>query len=76
MSNPTVFLAVVISLNAGALMWLGWQAYHSYRHTQVTTKRSLRVEYLRGIIVHLDEKLSCVVVSNIINRKRGEGAQP
>ena len=56
--NLITILTVVIVANLAALAWFGWGSYTSYRDFQVTEERQMKVEELRGIIVHLDEVLT------------------
>jgi len=56
--NLTAFLGIVLILTCTALIWSGWHTYHSYTIYKSGTERQMRVEELRGTIVHLDEVLT------------------
>ncbi|NQT81656.1 hypothetical protein HQ563_01430, partial [bacterium] len=56
--NPLAFLAVVLFLNGIVLIWLAWQVRSHLHETTTARGRHLRIEELRGIIVHLDEVLT------------------
>ncbi len=56
--NIITILTVVMVANLVALAWFGWDSYSSNRDSQVTEERQMKVEELRGIIIHLDEVLT------------------
>ena len=57
-SNPVAFLTLSVFLTAAVLLWLGWQTYASYHVVRELTQRNLKIEELRGVIIHLDELLT------------------
>ena len=56
--NPITILTVVLVMTWAVLAGLAWLSSRSYRETETTTARRLRIEALRGSIVHLDEVLT------------------
>ncbi len=55
---PTQLSAITLALTLATLGWVGWNAYASYREVDTHASRDLRVEELRGVILHLDEVLT------------------
>jgi PAS domain S-box-containing protein len=55
---PAKLLALALVFSSLILLALVWSAWQSYRNVQTVQMRDLRVEELRGIIVHLDEVLT------------------
>ena len=53
-----MLLTVAVALTWAAQMWLGWRSYCYYRDRSTTAAQDLRLEELRGSIVHLDEVLT------------------
>ena len=51
-------LSFTVFLTAAALLWLGWHSYDSYRIIKSMMGEDLRIEELRGRIIHLDEVLT------------------
>ncbi len=56
--NPITVLTVVLVITWAVLAGLGWLSYRSYREKRTTTARHLRIEELRGSIIHLNEVLT------------------
>jgi hypothetical protein len=56
--RPITFLAVVLVITWVVLIWLGWRVWYSYHETKTTKELHLKIEKLRGTIVHLDEVLT------------------
>ncbi len=52
------FLTAAVILNGIVLAWLSWSAYFSYQITKVARQRNVKIEQLRGTIIHLDEVLT------------------
>ena len=50
--------ALTLALTLATFGWVVWNAYASYRGTDSLKSRDLRVEELRGVILHLDEVLT------------------
>ena len=55
---PTLLSAVTLALTLTTFGWVVWNAYASDRDTAAYRSRDLRVEELRGVILHLDEVLT------------------
>lgn len=55
---PTKFLAGALAFVGIAFAWFTWNIYQSYRVAEMVKERYLRIEELRGMIVHLDEVLT------------------
>jgi hypothetical protein len=55
---PIWFLSVVVLLTALAIAWLIWGVYSAYGIIERLSTRNLRIEQLRGSILHLDEVLT------------------
>ena len=56
--NPMTFLTITLILGVVVLTWLGWYSYSSYCEIKTTRERGLKIEKLRGTIIHLDEVLT------------------
>ncbi|MCP4040792.1 MAG: hypothetical protein GY731_02395, partial [Gammaproteobacteria bacterium] len=56
--NPITLLTAALLLSVVVLIGLGWYSYSSYDETKSTRERSLRIEKLHGVIIHLDEVLT------------------
>jgi serine phosphatase RsbU (regulator of sigma subunit) len=56
--GPIRFLSVAWLLTAAVLLAFLWCAYDSYRKFENTAQRNVRIQELRGQIVHLDEVLT------------------
>lgn len=56
--NPAKRLSIAAALTAVMLVWLGWNAFHSYQAIRSIQARVFRIEELRGTIIHLDEVLT------------------
>ncbi len=56
--SPVTVLTVVLVMTWAVLAGLGWSSYCSYHETRAATLRRLRIEELRGSIIHLDEVLT------------------
>ncbi len=52
------FLTITLILGVVVLTWLGWYSYSSYCEIKTTRERGLKIEKLRGTIIHLDEVLT------------------
>ena len=52
------FLTAAVILTGIVLAWLSWGTYRSYQITKLAMQRNLRIEQLRGTIIHLDEVLT------------------
>jgi PAS domain S-box-containing protein len=52
------FLTAAVIVTGIVLAWLSWGTYRSYQITKVNKERNLRIEQLRGKIIHLDEVLT------------------
>ena len=57
-TNPIIFLTIVLVLSCAALTWLGWQSWRGYRGVKDSIQTELRIEQLRGTIIHLDEVMT------------------
>ncbi len=55
---PTRLCAITLALTLATFGWVVWNAYASYRDADSYRSRELRVEELRGVILHLDEVLT------------------
>ncbi len=55
---PTRLLIVALMFTALMLGWTIWSSYDSYRESATVRVRLLRIETLRGEVVHLDEVLT------------------
>jgi PAS domain S-box-containing protein len=55
---PTRFLTGAVVLTGILLGWLAWSTYSSFRMIELAQERSVRIEYLRGRILYLDEVLT------------------
>jgi hypothetical protein len=55
---PARWFGGALLLTALMLAWLVWSAYGSYRFAELADRRYLRIERLRGVILHLDEALT------------------
>jgi signal transduction histidine kinase/DNA-binding response OmpR family regulator len=55
---PTQIIAITLALTLASFGWVVWNAYASYRDADSYASRNLRVEELRGVILHLDEVLT------------------
>jgi signal transduction histidine kinase/CheY-like chemotaxis protein len=55
---PTRICAITLALTLTTFGWVVWNAYASYRDADAYRSRDLRVEELRGVILHLDEVLT------------------
>ena len=56
--SPSRFLALLVMVTVVVIVWLGWSVYLSSRTMAAAEQRALKIERLRGIIVHLDELLT------------------
>ncbi len=56
--SPIGVLTIVLVMTWAVLAGLGWWSYSSYHKTRATTQRRLKIEELRGTIIHLDEVLT------------------
>ena len=56
--SPITVLTVVLVMTWAVLAGLGWSSYSSYHKTEAATQHRLRIEDLRGSIIHLDEVLT------------------
>ena len=56
--NPITILTVVLVMTWAVLAGLSWSSYRSYRETKTTTERCLRIQELRGVIIHRDHELT------------------
>jgi len=56
--SPCRFLALLVAATVAFIVWLGWNVHHSSRSVAAAEQRALKIERLRGIIVHLDELLT------------------
>src|SRR5688500_5250422 len=54
----TQLCALTLALTLATFGWVVWNAYASYRGADSHKSRDLRVEELRGVILHLDEVLT------------------
>jgi HPt (histidine-containing phosphotransfer) domain-containing protein len=55
---PTQLCAITLALTLASFGWVVWNAYSSYRDAGTSVSLDLRVEELRGVILHLDEVLT------------------
>jgi hypothetical protein len=55
---PVAILAMALVLEISVFSYFVWHVASSFRFVQTTTKQSLRIEELRGIIMRLDEVLT------------------
>ena len=55
---PVWFLSVALGLTATVCTWLGWSAVASLQFHELSQRRTVRFEQLRGVILHLDEVLT------------------
>ena len=55
---PTRLLTVACLLTIMAFAWSGWIIFDARRDVKTFQNESLRIEELRGVIVHLDEVLT------------------
>lgn len=58
MHFPSRLLIGALLLTAVVYGWLAWNTVTSYRSAEQTRAREVRLEHLRGVIVHLDEVLT------------------
>ena len=56
--SPSLFLALLGVLTVAVIVWLAWSVHHSSQTMAAAEQRALKIERLRGIIVHLDELLT------------------
>ncbi len=56
--SPITVLTVVLVMTWGVLATFGWSSYRTYHNLQSSMKHDLRIEELRGNIIHLDEVLT------------------
>ncbi len=56
--SPLAFLSVVLTLTWIVLLWSAWQTYDSYRDSKMAMQQRVRIDELRGLVVHLDEVLT------------------
>ena len=56
--DPIAVLTIVLVMTWAVLAGSGWLSYRTYHNTHATTQRRLRIEELRGSIIHLDEVLT------------------
>jgi two-component system, sensor histidine kinase and response regulator len=56
--SPSRFLALLVVVTVAVIVWLGWSVHHSSQTMADADRRALKIERLRGIIVHLDELLT------------------
>ncbi len=56
--SPVTVLTVVLVTTWAILAGFGWSSYRSYHETRAAMLRRLRIEELRGSIIHLDEVLT------------------
>ncbi|KKL61252.1 hypothetical protein LCGC14_2197150, partial [marine sediment metagenome] len=56
--SPVTVLTVVLVMTWAVLAGLGWSSYCSYHETRAATLRRLKIEELRGTVIHLDEVLT------------------
>ncbi len=56
--NPVTVLTIVLLMTWAVLTALAWSSCGSYYETRADTQRRLRIEQLRGSIIHLDEVLT------------------
>lgn len=56
--SPIQLLSIAWLLTVAALVTFLWCAYDSYRRLTQTTEQNLRIQELRGEIIHLDEALT------------------
>ena len=54
-SFPIRLLTVALVLTTVTIAWLGWIIFDERRDAKMFQGESLRIEELRGVIVHLDE---------------------
>ena len=57
-SKPVKALTATVLFTVIVIGWLGWNTYATQQTTDVQNRRNIRIEELRGIIVHLDEVLT------------------
>ena len=57
-SNPITFLSVVLAMTCVVLVWFGWTLWDRFDEHREVKERTLRIEALRGTILHLDEVLT------------------
>lgn len=55
---PMRFLTAAVILTGIVLAWSSWGAYRSYQITKLAKQRNIRIEQLRGSIIHFDEVLT------------------
>lgn len=68
-SYRSVFiLTALLLVTSGLLVAVGWLSYRSYRKTKHVIQRRLRMEELRGAIVHLDEVLTMSARMAVLTR--------
>ena len=68
--SPIASLTLVMALNVLMLAWLGWYSYGVHREAKTTRTRDLRVERLRGTIIHLDEVLTMSARMAVVTGER------
>ncbi|MEO2046284.1 MAG: hypothetical protein ABGX16_06890 [Pirellulales bacterium] len=56
--SPIAALTIVLVMTYAVLAAMGWLSFSNYHNAQVTTQRHLRIEELRGGIIHFDEVLT------------------
>ena len=57
-SFPVKLLTGALAFSGMLLVWLVWSGYEAYLKVETAQRRDLRIEELRGTIVHLDEVLT------------------
>jgi len=55
---PGLFLTVMVVLTVAVVAWYGWSVVDAYRSVRSAEVLTLRIERLRGIVIHLDEVLT------------------
>jgi len=55
---PTQIIAITLVLTLASFGWVVWNTFAGYRGADAYAPRNLRVEELRGVILHLDEVLT------------------
>jgi len=56
--SPMVFLTAAVVATAAALAWMAWHSYASIHEAAELWQRDLRMQELRGTIIHLSEVLT------------------
>jgi hypothetical protein len=57
-SKPVTLLIATVLCSGVLLGWLGWNTYMAQQRADVQNRRNVRIEELRGTIVHIDEVLT------------------